>query len=600
MPRIGFRTKFFFIAITLVLGGHALGALYIEHQLRSWISVRMEQDLLGHARVAADLLRVGATRDTIDEIHPLAKRLARATHTRVTVMDVKGRVLGDSQLDTTAKVAMAANHADRVEVKEALSKGRGTARRYSETAKVDLLYVAIPYSRRGIVRISTPLSEEQRIVSWIRFLLLVTGLVALVAVILLSFVGNRLLSHTLRELVDSSRAIIEGRRKRIVVLSKDELGSLAGSFNLMAEELERMVSSLANERATLQAIMEGMSESVLAIDDERRITLANPASMKLLGLKTPPTGELFEETFELPELHELVADATHEALTSEFRVFQPEKRWIMATAAPLRGEGGGQVVVLHDMTEVRKLEGMRRNFVANVSHELRTPVSHHSRERRDAARRRARRPQEPRGDFLLAAVLRHTERLSRIISDLLDISRVEAGRYPLELEPIPVLDIAERAAVLMKDAAESKSVKIELDVDEQCWVRADGNALEQVLFNLLENAIKYTPDGSKVVIRTSCSENGEKNGSGMHEVQVVDDGDGIPEKHRTRLFERFYRVDRGRSRDKGGTGLGLAIVKHLSEAMDGRAGMRGAEPNGSIFWVTLPAAEPIDESEDLD
>jgi two-component system phosphate regulon sensor histidine kinase PhoR len=598
MPRIGFRTKFFFIAITLVLGGHALGALYIEHQLRSWISVRMEQDLLGHARVAADLLRVGATRDTIDEIHPLAKRLARATHTRVTVMDVKGRVLGDSQLDTTAKVAMAANHADRVEVKEALSKGRGTARRYSETAKVDLLYVAIPYSRRGIVRISTPLSEEQRIVSWIRFLLLVTGLVALVAVILLSFVGNRLLSHTLRELVDSSRAIIEGRRKRIVVLSKDELGSLAGSFNLMAEELERMVSSLANERATLQAIMEGMSESVLAIDDERRITLANPASMKLLGLKTPPTGELFEETFELPELHELVADATHEALTSEFRVFQPEKRWIMATAAPLRGEGGGQVVVLHDMTDIRKLEGMRRNFVANVSHELRTPVSI-IRANVETLLDGALDDKERAFDFLLA-VLRHTERLSRIISDLLDISRVEAGRYPLELEPIPVLDIAERAAVLMKDAAESKSVKIELDVDEQCWVRADGNALEQVLFNLLENAIKYTPDGSKVVIRTSCSENGEKNGSGMHEVQVVDDGDGIPEKHRTRLFERFYRVDRGRSRDKGGTGLGLAIVKHLSEAMDGRAGMRGAEPNGSIFWVTLPAAEPIDESEDLD
>lgn len=596
--KLGFRARLFVGGVVLIAATSLASGLYLELRLSGWLRSRIVDDLLAHARSAAELLRVVGPKASSSRIDVLADRLGRAMGMRVTVVDAQGRVVGDSSLDAVALAALP-SHADRPEVRAAQQQGSGVARRHSTTLGRDLLYVAVRFRADGaVVRVAQPLAREQGVLSSMRWLLLLSGLLTLAVVILLAALGSRALSRTLRTLVDNSRAILTGQAGRLPVDSRDEIANLAGSFNILAEQLESNVTQLAAERDMSGAVLEGMSESVVALDGEGRVTLVNREALALLGLDAPPIGQPLAEIIPLPGLQDLIEQAEDEPLTDEFEAISPglpalatlefvvrqpnrEKRWMLVTAAPLK-HARGRVVVLRDMSEMRKLEGMRRNFVANVSHELRTPVSiirANTETLLDGALEDG-----PRARVFLEAVLRHTERLARIISDLLDISRVEAGSYPLELERVCVQEVAERAAQLMEEPAERKQVTIDVDVDAEIHARADGNALEQVLFNLLENAIKYTPEGGHVALSARILDDG-------CEIAVTDDGGGVPEKHRSRLFERFYRVDRGRSRDMGGTGLGLAIVKHLCEAMGGQVGMRPAEPSGSVFFVLLPLGD---------
>jgi two-component system phosphate regulon sensor histidine kinase PhoR len=588
--KLGFRAKFFVAGVALVALANLASGLYLDFRLSGWLRHRIEEELLAHARVAVELLRRVPASTSVAQLDRLADRMGQATKARVTVIAPKGRVLGDSQIDLQ-RLQQVESHLDRPEIRAARLQGKGVARRQSKTLGQEMVYVALRYRPDGsTVRISRPLAHEREVLAGMRWLLLITGLLTLLAVILLAAYGSRALSRTLRELVDNSRAILTGQARRINVQSRDEIAHLAGSFNILAEELESNVGQLATERAKMGAVLEGMSESLVALDDEHRVTLVNDAALKLIGLEASPLGKPLEQVMPIEGLRELVDDATAEQVTREFKIRGGEgnKRWLVVTAAPLVDDG--RVVVLYDMTEVRRLEGMRRNFVANVSHELRTPVSiirantetllDGAMDDPKAARR------------FLEAVLRHTERLSRIISDLLDISRVEAGRYHFEFGSLKLRKTVRGAVALMRESAERKQIQVRIDVQKGIRLRADSGALEQILFNLLENAIKYTSERGAVTVRASQDD--------QHtEIEVIDDGVGVPIKHRSRLFERFYRVDRGRSRDMGGTGLGLAIVKHLAEAHGGEAGMRPCEPNGSNFWVRLPN-EPVLEAPEPD
>ncbi len=578
--RLSFRAKFFVAGVTLVAIANLASGLYLDFQLTGWLRRRIEDDLLAHARAAGELLRRIPSKTPLAQLDALADRLGSAMSARVTVIAPKGRVLGDSQIEP-AQLQTMKSDLDRPEIRAARLWGKGVARRSSQILRgVEMVYVAMRYRPDGsIVRIATPLAHENEVLAGMRWLIVMTGLLMLLAVILLAAFGSRALSRTLRELVDSSRAILTGQARRIHVQSRDEIAHLAGSFNILAEELESNVNQLANERAKMAAVLEGMSESLVALDEEGQITLLNDSALKLISVEDSPLGKHLDDVMPIDGLRSLIEGASEEQVTQEFTIRGAEggKRWLLVTAAPLTEDG--RVVVLHDMTEVRKLEGMRRNFVANVSHELRTPVSiirantetllDGAMDDPKAARR------------FLEAVLRHTERLARIISDLLDISRVEAGRYQFELEQLKLRKLIRRAVALMNESAERKAIEVRVEVPKGTRVHADNGALDQILFNLLENAIKYTPEGGVVLVRVSQDETHTK-------LEVIDDGQGVPEKHRSRLFERFYRVDRGRSRDMGGTGLGLAIVKHLVEAHGGEVGMSPVEPNGSNFWIRLP------------
>ncbi|GAB4569527.1 MAG: hypothetical protein Tsb0020_23710 [Haliangiales bacterium] len=409
---------------------------------------------------------------------------------------------------------------------------------------------------------------------------LVLGL-SLVGALLLSSVASHWLSRTLRELSDSAHSIADGTSQgRIEVESADDLEGLPGSLNRLADDIEKTVSELASERARFKAVLEGMNEAVVSLDSARCVMLMNPAAMGLLNIDEVGLAQPLIELVRAPALHQLLIP-TVRAGTCEFELPTKPPRRVLARVTPSSVLGSDCIIVMHDVTSIRQLETVRRDFVANVSHELRTPVSIISANVEtllDGAM------EDPvHGRRLLDALHRTAERLSRLVSDLLDLSRLEANRYRIASDTVGVEAAVRQALSLVERSAEAKDIRIDLEIPKDLNVRADDKALDQILVNYLDNAIKYTARAGKIVI--SARARGD-----MVRIEVADNGPGIAPQHRARIFERFYRVDPGRSRDMGGTGLGLSIVKHLAVALDGDAGMEPVEPNGSAFWVSLRRA----------
>ena len=586
MP-LGVRGKLFGLALLLIAVAGLAAGLYLEHALRPWLETRTEAELTrltAAARLTVETLPAPATTATLQ---PAAERLARAVKARVTVIDRTGRVLADSGLSPRA-LSEVESHRDRPEVLDATRTGRGLARRYSHTLHTELLYEAQAFSRpdaRGVVRLAMPHSEVEELATRLRRFLLAAGLLALLAAALMSAVSSHLFSRTLRTLVESARALASGSARRVTFSSTDELGRLAGSFNRLAEELERALTSLAGERDRAETILDAMEEGVLVLDAAGRLLLANPAARRLLALPPSAVGLLLAEVVRAPALHALLeAEPRVARRRAELELLGPPARRVLAQVTPLRATSG-TLVVLHDVTEIRRLEAVRRDFVANVSHELRTPVSVI---RANAELLLDGALEQPDGGRRLAEALgRNAERLSRLVADLLDLARLEAREHPLELARLALAPAARKAIDTVETLAADKQLTLAVEIADGVEVLADASALDQVLLNLVDNAVKYTSNGGRIVLRARTDETRDAE----VRLEIVDDGPGIEAQHRERVFERFYRVDAGRSRELGGTGLGLAIVKHLVEAQGGRVGVEPVAPHGCCFWVVLRRPE---------
>ncbi|MFN7952966.1 MAG: ATP-binding protein [bacterium] len=581
--KLGIRGKLFAVSVGLIVAVVLASGLVLERELRSWLEGRLETELHLMASQAAVAIDASHSPITIEGLDPLADKLGAAIGARVTVIAHDGTVLGDSDL-APEQVRTVENHANRPELRAATARGLGASRRYSATIHTDLLYLAVPFGDgAGFVRVALPLHEVSSVVTRLRWLLLVAGAAGLAVAVGMSALASHWATRTVRDLVASAGAIAAGEKgARIAITSRDELGGLGGSLNRLAEQLERTVAALADERDRIQGVLEGMNEAVLAIDANGLVTLMNRAALELAGRERVPTGRPLIELLRVPALDDAVTAARAGGVPApvEFQAGGERPRTILARIA---GQpGGGCVVVFHDVTEIRRLEKVRSDFVANVSHELRTPVAAILANAETLAGGAL--DDRERAPEFLEAMVRNAARLGRIIDDLLDLSKIEAGAYPLAPQEVNVAELACAALALLADAARAK--QITLAWDESCpdsltaW--ADEHALEDVLGNLLDNAVKYTPAGGHVTMTARAQ--------GEHvRIEVSDDGPGIPPHQRTRVFERFYRVDAGRSREMGGTGLGLAIVKHLVDAMGGRVGVDPVDPHGSRFWVLLPA-----------
>jgi len=576
--KLGVRGKLFAASVGLIVAVVLASGIYLQGQLRSLLYERIESELLHLARSARATLELGRPPATIAVMDPIADRLGAEDAVRVTVIAPDGTVLGDSALPPV-QVAAIENHGTRPEVLAAEARGVGSTYRHSSTLERDLLYVAVPFQTadggRGVVRVARPLALIDDSIARLRLLLLGAGLIGLVVAVLMSGLASHLMSRTLRRLVDTARDIAAGEpHQRIALTSSDELAGLAGSLNQMSEDIERTLSELAGERARTAAVLEALSDAVIAIDTQNDVTLMNRAAVELLGLADEPRGTPLLQVIRAPGLQELIANPDAPG-TAEFDLPGTSRR-IGVRLSPM--PRGGCVLVVQDVTEIRRLETVRRDFVANVSHELRTPVSI---VRANAETLLDGAMDDPvHGKRLLDSALRASERLSAIITDLLDLSRLEAGRRELEPRAVQVAEVARRAGDAIEQRASERDTTIEIDIPDELQVGADDQALEQILVNYLENAVKYTPAGGHIWVTAA-------EGGGRIRIAVSDDGPGIEPRHRARVFERFYRVDPGRSRDMGGTGLGLAIVKHLAEAMGGTVGVDGASPRGSSFWVEL-------------
>jgi len=583
--KYGVRLKLFLTYVAVVLTVVVASGIYLGTSLPARIESSIDNELLHHARTAREMIQQHAGPMEIGSIDPLADCLGNAASARVTVIAGDGRVLGDSDL-SLEQVRAIENHGTRPEVLQAIEEGRGLTKRYSTTLETWMVSIAVPYQHgedRGVVRVSRPLHEVDRAVSELGILLIIAGLLGIGLALVMSILASHFMSRPLRQVVKSARALAEGTSQtRIAVPSEDELGGLAFSINHLSQELQRLVNTLAEERDRFEAVLEGMDEGVLALDDKQRITHINQSALALLGLSEEPVGNSLLETARVPGLQELAANASAGKPGSlEFDLAGKNPRRILAHATPQRATGG-TVVVIQDVTELRRLERVRQDFIANVSHELRTPVS----VIRANSETLLNGALEDRGEArkFLEALQRNAERLSNLIADLLDISRIESGRYPTGLKSVSVAAAVRYVLEAFEKDAREKNLSMLADVDEDLRVLADEKALGQILSNLVDNAVKYTPAEGRVTIQARMKEKKVR-------IEVRDTGLGIEPRHRDRIFERFYRVDTGRSREMGGTGLGLSIVKNLAEAMHGKVGLEPDSPKGSVFFVILPAAE---------
>ena len=584
MPRIQRRLTIALAALVVAVSG--LSGWWADRSLRAHELAQIESWLGASARTVAELVRdVPFDVAHEPELAELTRRAADSAGARVTLIAPDGTVVADSEVQLQ-DLASVANHADRPEVDAALAGRVGSNTRRSETVGRPFLYLAVPRvpaSVPGVVRVAADLTSVDATLGELRSALVAGGVLALAAALALSFLLSRALLRPLWAFHAALARLASGDlAARVRWRSNDELGGLARALDRMAEDLERSHASIVDERDRLAAVLSVMVEGVLVVDAEERIVLANPRLRELLGIR----GEI-EGLRPLAAVRNAdVDDALRAALAEsqpvhrEISLAGVERRVLAVHAASFAiGDAKGAVAVFHDMTEVRRLETVRRDFVANASHEIKTPLTAirgfaETLLSNDLPARDAR--------SYLEIILRHSERLSRLVEDLLELSRLESGKFTLEPEE---LDIGALAAKLCRDLEprlRERGISVRIGAEGAPRAYADVRVVEQILQNLLDNALKYSDPDREIELRVSAQ------GEAVR-VDVVDQGIGIPEGDRARIFERFYRVDRGRSREQGGTGLGLSIVKHLVQACGGDVWVESTPGVGSTFSFTLPS-----------
>ncbi|MBI5480707.1 MAG: HAMP domain-containing protein [Deltaproteobacteria bacterium] len=585
---LGIRSKLLLVWLGPILLAMVVAVVYLGGALDRLLVDRIRADLIVRLELCEREASAEAAAEPAPRWNALAHDLGRRAHARVTLVGPGGAVLGDSDLDDDA-VARVENHADRPEVQQALAAGPAALTRHSATLGYRMMYAAAHFWRErevaGVVRLAVPLREVDETVGALRRLLVLGGLLGLAAAALLAVIASHLVSRSLRHLTAAAGRMAAGDLEvRTHPTGTDEVAALGTALDRLADNLSRSLGEVRDERDLLDRILSGMQEGILLLDGAGAVELVNPALREMLLLGADAVGRPLLEVIRHAALKELLERSrlAEETVTGEIEVGGLRPRRLLVHARKLAGEPAGLLVVFVDVTELRRLETIRRDFVANVSHELRTPISA---VRSAAETMRGAAASDPAASaHFLEMIERNAERLQRLVEDLLDLSRIESREFKVALETVPVLPAVERVLQVFRDRAVARWVTLAAEVPADLPpARADRRALEQVLANLVDNATKYCIEGAKVTVRVS------RDGA-MIRVVVTDTGPGIEERHLPRLFERFYRVDAGRSRELGGTGLGLSIVKHLVEAMGGAVAVESTVGVGSSFTVTLPRA----------
>ena len=587
--RLGIRGKLFAGFFGLIILSLLAGEIYLRPAIEANLLQHIRTDLFARLslieRDAAKLPdRDRAAWDALaDELGPRA-------HGRVTFIDATGLLLGDSEV-ALGDLEHVENHRERPEVAAAFEGTPQTAMRFSATIQKRLMYAAIPMAlpggARGVARLAVPIDEVAASVGAVRHIMWGALLVALIVALVASTTVAQVLSRALARMTDVARRMAGGDlAARLRPSGRDEIAELGRALDLMATNLAATMTALRGERDLLGLILQSMREGVLVLDDEMRMLLVNPALRATLGIPADAEGRAAVELIRNAELPGILgrAQAANGPVSGEIETTGPRPRRLLVHAAPLpvvNGKQQGLLAVFVDVTETRRLETLRKDFVANVSHELRTPITA-VRSAVDTLRLTL--AGDPSASERFVDIIdRNAQRLGSLVEDLLDLSKIESKDYRPESKPVPLRTVSDSALTLLRARIEEKKLDVGNEIaDALPPARADRRAVEQVFTNLLDNAVKYCPAGARVRLRAQHTDGGLR-------VEIADTGPGIEPRHLPRLFERFYRVDSGRSRDMGGTGLGLSIVKHLVETMGGAIGVESTPGRGSTFWFTLPA-----------
>lgn len=470
-----------------------------------------------------------------------------------------------------------------------MSSGTGVDIRYSPTLKINMLYAALPirYDTKviGVLRLSLTLESVQKTLFVIRRIVFLGMFFAVCFAFIL---GSVLASKTvapINKMIQVSRKFSEGEfSRRIYQSSQDEIGELADTLNNMAEEIENKIKEIGSQSQTLEAIFHSMIEGIIVVDNTGRIVSINPAIENIFNvLSSEARGKMFLETIRNNEILEMINSALKSAMLvrGEVALLYPVHRIFEVSATPIFSNSvpNGCLAVIHDITEIRRLETIRKDFVANVSHELKTPLTS-IKGFVETLLEGALDDKENSRSFL-KIVQEHAERLDTLVNDLLVLSNLESKEMALDKKEIDLSLEASKVILGFKSQLEKKHIQIKNYLSAGLIVRADKNRIGQVFTNLIDNAIKFNKDKGFIKIYSHAE-------GGKVKITIEDSGLGIPEKDLPRIFERFYRVDKARSRELGGTGLGLSIVKHMVELHGGSVGIESAENIGSKFWFTLP------------
>jgi signal transduction histidine kinase len=557
------------LAGLLVVVGVLVAAIVIIAGTR--LNARLSRDAGDELERQARLVGVMWTARTVDP-DSLADAAGAALQRRVTLVDSTGVVVGDSEFDGVA-LSQLENHATRPEIIAARDSGQGRASRASRSAGDEEVYVGVRHPR-GFVRVSIGTNRVREIVGGARRDVLLAALMALVGAVALATVFSRRVSRPIVELRDVTRAIAAGDlTKRPSLTAAGEVGDLAASVGRMTDELRRRLQEMADEDGRLVAIIESLDEAIVAVDYRGDVVRMNGAARKLFAT---------HGTLPFPSAELAMGAALRNALTAATRGIVSEgvettvgDRIVALTASPL--PAGGAVLAVLDLTERRRLETVRRDFVANVSHELKTPltvISGFAETLRD--------PQLAESDRerFLNLLTTNTTRMKRIVDDLLDLSRYESSAWTPQPDEVDLEALVNDLFTQFRPTARVLTLALEIDPSARI-VRFDPTALRQILSNLIENAVRYTATGGVTVSATRQQD--------MLVIVVKDTGIGVAREHVSRIFERFYRADPGRSRAEGGTGLGLAIVRHLVEAHGGRVSAESSPGAGTTVRIRVPA-----------
>ncbi len=581
-----FRNRLTLVFVLLI--GLSVGVLgvfvshLIEQSYVDWLSERLTKE----TRLLADTVE---WREDVATMDRLAETYSASLDVRITFIAADGTVVGDSESDPTTME----NHADRPEVGQALdaSVDVGESVRYSATVEEELMYIALPVVRDGetvgVVRAAMSLEAINDSIRSIWMSLFVGLLLLLLAAAFVSSSLARGITRPIEDMTRFARGITRGdfARDPVRVKSRDELGQLARALHHMSISLERQLDAIRESEQRLKSVIETMPSGLLLIDPEGTIVLVNPAIEEMLGFKSAElTGKPYAHFAHVYDLEQLIKRCTQSRsnVREELHLYFPKERILEASLSPVVDDAErivGIVVVLHDMTAIRRLEKMRSEFVANVSHEIKTPVTaiigftetllDGALEDRATSR------------SFLEIIQEESRRLHRLIGDILDLSNIESRELSLNIETVDISHLVRTTAETLMSQVDEKDLSLHLHLPAELKADGDKDRLRQIVVNLLSNAIAYTPRGGSIDVTVAAE--GER-----WRLEVEDTGIGIPEDDLPRIFERFYRVDRARSRESGGTGLGLAIVKHLVDVLGGSIDVESKVGAGSTFTIMFP------------
>lgn len=586
-----FKSKLILSYVFVILVSFAFLAFFLDKSLEENSLHNIQSSLVTQAHLIENqIVAESIKKEDSASLNTLVKALGLKTNCRITVIDRKGIVLADSEKPKQDILGME-NHINRPEVMTALTGNTGIDTRYSSTLKIDMLYVALPLKDSdeiiGILRLALPLESAQKTLFATRKIVVIGLVFALVLAFILGSIVARNTIRPINRMIQISRRFSEGDfSRRILQGPKDEIGELANTLNKMAQDIEDKIREVKTQNQKLAAIFNSMIEGVIVVDKEGRISSINPTIEKIFGVsKKDVEKKAFLEAIRNNDISDVISAVLNKGqpVSAELTLMYPVSKIFEVNATPIfdNNEVTGCLVVIHDVTEIRKLETVRSDFIANVSHELKTPLTS-IKGFIETLLEGALDDKENSRNFL-TIIQEHAERLNNLVNDLLSLSHLESKEIILEKKSVDLRQLVERVILGFKSQLRTKDIEVKDELPASLSVKADKNRIEQVFTNLIDNAIKFNKEKGFVRIYSQDIDDKVK-------IVVEDSGIGIPEKDINRIFERFYRVDKARSRELGGTGLGLSIVKHIVELHNGSVGVESTEGFGSKFWLVLPSS----------